>query len=110
MYGGLTVWGRGPWYCAGRINTNTSGSILSNYGRVSYTIVRDGTGQITITMSTAHPQGANYAVLVSSPRAITLVENNASGLGARTSTSFQISVKSDFTTFSDTTGICFMVV
>ena len=108
--GNLTVSGKGPWFCAGRINSNTPGSILSNYGRTSFTLVRDSVGQVTITMAAAHPQGANYAVFVSSSRIFNTIENNGSGLGARTSTSFQISIRSDVSAWSDTNDITFMVV
>ena len=109
--GNLTVTGDGPWFCAGRVSSGGTGSIMSNYGRVGFTLVRNGLGQVTITMNSAHPQGANYAVFASSSRAFTVVENNSSGAGIRTSTSFQISVRnSDFSTGSDTNGITFMVV
>ena len=108
--GNLAVSGKGPWFCAGRVNSNTPGSIISNYGRTSFTLVRDGVGQVTITMAAAHPQGANYAVFVSSSRIFNTIENNSSGLGTRTSTSFQISIRSDVSTWSDTNGITFMVV
>jgi hypothetical protein len=107
----MTVTGDGPWYCAGRVSSGGTGSISSNYGRVGFTLVRNGAGQVTITMNSAHPQGANYAVFASSSRAFTVVENNSSGAGIRTSSSFQISVRnSDFSTGSDTNGITFMVV
>ena len=109
--GNMTVNGNGPWFCSVRVNSGGTGSILSNYGRVGFTLVRNGLGQVTITMNSAHPQGANYAVFASSSRAFTVVENNSSGAGTRTSSSFQISVRnSDFTTGSDTNGITFMVV
>jgi hypothetical protein len=62
-------------------------------------------------MASAHPQGASYAVFASSARAFTTIDNNSTGLGVRTSTSFQISVKnSDFISFSDTNNVSFMVV
>ena len=102
--------GKGPWFCAGRINSNAPGTIMSNYGRTSFTLVRDSVGQVTITMAAAHPQGANYAVFVSSSRNFNTIENSSSGLGTRTSTSFQISIRSDVGTWSDTNGITFMVV
>ena len=108
--GDLTVSGKGPWFCAGRINSNTPGTIMSNYGRTSFTLVRDSVGQVTITMAAPHPQGANYAVFVSSARIFNTIENNSSGLGVRTSTSFQISIRSDVGTWSDTNGITFVVV
>ncbi len=93
------------------MNSGGTGFILSSYGRVGFTLVRNCTGQVTINMLSEHLQGANYAVFASSARAFTVVENNASGLGMRTSSSFQISVRnSDFTTGSDTNGITFMVV
>ena len=111
MSGNMTVNGDGPWYCAGRVSSGGTGSIMSSYGRVGFSLVRNGLGQVTITMNSAHHQGANYAVFASSSRAFTVVENNSSGAGTRTSSSFQISVRnSDFTTGSDTNGITFMVV
>ena len=109
VYGTLYAY-KGPWFCAGRVNSGGTGSILSNYGRVGFTLVRNGLGQVTITMNSAHPQGGNYAVFASSARTFTIVENNASGLGMRTSTSFQISVRSGDLAGSDTNGITFMVV
>jgi hypothetical protein len=110
VYGSLYAF-KGPWYCAGRINTGT-GSISTNYGRVSFTVVRDAQASVTITMAAAHPQGSGYAVFASSARPFTTVENNSSGLGVRTSTSFQIVLRNaDFSTLaSDTNGLTFMVV
>ena len=112
----LTVYGelsatKGPWYCAGRVNTATGG-IISNYGRVSFTVVRDAQASVTITMASAHPQGSNYVVFASSARAFATVEHNISGVGMRTSTSFQIVLRnSDFSTLAtDTNGMTFMVV
>ena len=95
---------------AGRVNS-VNAAILSSYGRVGYSVVRNGLGQVTITMNSAHPQGVNYAVFASSARTFTIVENIASGLGMRTSTSFQISIRGgDFSLGSDTNGTTFMVV
>ena len=110
MYGTLYAF-KGPWYCAGRINTG-AGTISTSYGRVSFTVVRDGQAQITITMATAHPQGRGYAVFASSARAYTTIENNSTRLGGRTSTSFQIvMINNDFATLaSDTNALTFMVV
>jgi hypothetical protein len=109
--GNMTVNGNGPWFCAGRVNTG-SGSIASNYGRVSFTTNRDAQSSITINMASAHPNGSNYCVFASSARAITTVEHNASGIGMRTSTSFQIVLRNaDFSTLAnDTNGLTFMVV
>jgi hypothetical protein len=109
--GDMTVTGKGPWYCAGRVNTGTGG-IFSNYGRVGFTTTRNGVGQITITMNSAHPENGNYAVFASSSRPFTIVENSISGLGLRTSTSFQMTIRSsDYSTLGpDTNGLTFMVV
>ena len=86
--------------------------LLSNYGRVSFTIFRDAQASVTVTMATAHPQGTGYAVFASSARPFTTVENAASGVGARTSTSFQIVLRNtDFSTLAtDTNAVTFMVV
>jgi hypothetical protein len=113
----LTVYGelsatKGPWFCAGRVNTANTGSIISNYGRVSFSVFRDAQASVTITMASAHPQGSNYVVFASSARAFATVEHNISGVGMRTSTSFQIVMRnSDFSTLAnDTNGLTFMVV
>ena len=102
---------KGPWFCAGRINTGT-GSIFADYGRVSYTVVRNGQASVTITMASAHPQNGNYVCLASSSRAFTTIENSVSGIGMRTSTTFQIVLRNaDFTTLAgDTNSLTFMVV
>ena len=112
----LTVYGelsatKGPWYCAGRVNT-ANGAIISNYGRVSFTVVRDAQASVTITMASAHPQGSNYVVFASSARAFATVERSSSGIGMRTSTSFQIVLRnSDFLTLAnDTNTVTFMIV
>ena len=97
---------KGPWFCAGRLNTAGAGTIMSNYGRVSFTVVRDAQASVTITMASAHPQGINYAAFASSSRAFSTVE------GTRTSTSFQIVLRnSDFSTLAnDTNTVTFMIV
>ncbi len=106
----LTVYGelsatKGPWFCAGRVNT-AAGTIISNYGRVSFLCQRDAQASVTITMVSAHPQGINYAAFASSARAFTSVE------GTRTSTTFQIVLRnSDFSTLAnDTNTVTFMIV
>ena len=101
---------KGPWFCAGRVNTAT-GAILSNYGRVSFTVLVNAQASVTITMLSAHPQGANYVCTASSGRAFTTIENNSTGLGVRTSTSFQIVLRnSDFITLAnDTNGLTFAI-
>ena len=108
--GNLTVAGelsaaKGPWFCAGRVNT-AAGTIISNYGRVSFLCGRDAQASVTITMASAHPQGINYAAFASSSRAFSNVE------GTRTSTTFQIVLRnSDFSTLAnDTNTLTFMVV
>ena len=113
----LTVYGelsatKGPWFCAGRVNTAATGSIISNYGRVSFSVGRDAQASVTITMASAHPQGSNYVVFASSARAFATVEHNSSGVGMRTSTSFQIVLRnSDFSTLAnDTNTVTFMIV
>ena len=61
-------------------------------------------------MNDEHIQGANYAVFASSARAFTIVENGT-GVAARTSSSFQITLRnSDFSIAADTNGLTFMVV
>jgi hypothetical protein len=114
--GNLTVDGslssaKGPWFCAGRINTGTGG-IFADYGRVSYTVRRDSQASVTITMASPHPQNGNYVCMASSSKAFTTIENNISGLGMRTSTTFQIVLRNaDFTTIAgDTNSLTFMVV
>jgi hypothetical protein len=108
--GNITCLGNGPWFCAGRINSNGTGSIMSSYGRVGYTLTKNALGQITVNMIDDHLQGANYAVFASSTRPFTIVENGT-GVAARTSSSFQISLRNtDFSLSSDTNGITFMVV
>jgi hypothetical protein len=110
VVGNMTCFGNGPWWCAGRVNTNSTGSVMSSYGKSGYTVTKNAPGQITINMNDGHLQGANYAVFASSPRPLTIVENG-SGLAGRTSTSFQISLRNtDFTIASDTNGLTFMVV
>ena len=114
--GNLTVDGslsstKGPWFCAGRINTGTGG-IFADYGRVSYTVTRNSQASVTITMLSPHPQNGNYVCMASSSKAFTTIENNISGLGMRTSTTFQIVLRNaDFTTIAgDTNSLTFMVV
>jgi hypothetical protein len=110
VVGNLTVFGNGPWWCAGRVNTNSPGVIMSSYGKSGFTLTKNATGQITINMNDGHLQGANYAVFASSARPFTIVENGT-GLSARTSTSFQITLRNaDFSIAADTNGLTFMVV
>jgi uncharacterized protein involved in outer membrane biogenesis len=110
VVGNMTCFGNGPWWCAGRVNTNGTGSVTSSYGKSGYTVTKNAPGQVTITMNDGHLQGFNYAVFASSPRPLTIVENGT-GVAARTSTSFQISLRNtDFTIASDTNGLTFMVV
>ena len=52
----MTVNGDGPWFCTGRVSSGGTGSILSSYGRVGFSLVRNGLGQVTITMNSAHPK------------------------------------------------------
>ena len=110
VVGDMSVFGNGPWFCAGRINSGGTGTILSSYGRVGFTLTKTTAGQITVNMIDDHFQGANYAVFASSARPFTIVENGT-GVSARTSSSFQISLRNtDFTLASDTNGLTFMVV
>ena len=110
VVGNMTCFGNGPWWCAGRVNTNSTGSVMSSYGKSGYTVTKNAPGQITINMNDGHLQGANYAVFASSPRPFTIVENG-SGLAGRTSTSFQITLRNaDYSIAVDTNGLTFMVV
>ena len=89
-----------------------TGAIFADYGRVSFSVFRHGPSSVTITMLSAHPQNGNYACFASSARAFTTIENNISGVGLRTSTSFQIVLRnSDFTTIAaNTNSLTFMIV
>jgi hypothetical protein len=110
VVGNMTCFGNGPWWCAGRINSGGTGAILSSYGKSGFTLTKTSPGQIQVTMNDGHLQGANYAVFASSARPFTIVENGT-GVAARTSTSFQITLRNaDFTIASDTNGLTFMVV
>ena len=110
VVGNMTCFGNGPWWCAGRINSGGTGTILSSYGKSGFTLTKTTPGQIQVTMNDGHLQGANYAVFASSARPFTIVENGT-GVAARTSTSFQITLRNaDFTIASDTNGLTFMVV
>jgi hypothetical protein len=61
--GGESVVGGSPFYCAGKVGFN--GTILSTSGRVSFTVVRTGSGLYSVTFASPHPV-ENNIVQVSS--------------------------------------------
>jgi hypothetical protein len=60
--GGLAVTGN-PFWCAGKVGS--TGAVLANLGRVSFTTAKTSLGQWTVTFATPHPSANNVVVITS---------------------------------------------
>ena len=61
--GSLTVSGDiKPFYCAGK--ASLTGVIVSNVGKVGFTVIKTGSKQYQITMDLAHSSEADYSILL----------------------------------------------
>ena len=67
-----------PFWCAGKVGT--TGAVLANRGRVSFTTTKTSLGQWTVTFATPHPS-ANNVVAVTSHGYVYLSSSTATGFG-----------------------------
>jgi hypothetical protein len=67
-----------PFWCAGKVGS--TGNVLANIGRVSFTATRTSLGQWTVTFATPHPS-ANNVVVITSHGYTYLSSSTATGFG-----------------------------